>query len=263
MTVTSPPAPFDGSTGNVLRRAEPKVRAAGAVALLAPVVLYYLAQGIPQLSAQPPVVLVLAGAVLTGLLTFAAGFATRAVDRVDLRANLKASAGDALDATVGAAVPAAQMGVATVLPRLSPAAQVVIAAEAATVARQVDTAAPVAAPVVDAAATAAQAAPAVTTVAADPGVQRAAAVAHAAELLGINPAMMGTLASLYASDAVSTPVYDRMVSAQAATVEMPAVTPTGSTAATPAPTAAPTPAPAVAPAPASSPGPAPQLVPAA
>lgn len=76
--------PFDGTTGNPLSRAEPKVRAAGLTALLSPLALYYLYEYVPGISSLPHQLDAALGAVAVGALTFAAGFAAKAVDRVDL-----------------------------------------------------------------------------------------------------------------------------------------------------------------------------------
>lgn len=76
--------PFDGAAGNPISRAEPKVRAAGLTALLSPLALYYLYEYVPGIDRLPHQLDAAIGAVLVGALTFAAGFAAKAVDRVDL-----------------------------------------------------------------------------------------------------------------------------------------------------------------------------------
>lgn len=101
MTQPTNPAqvpPFDGSSGNLLSRAEPKVRAASLTALLAPVVLYYLYEYVPGISSLPHQLDAVLGAAIVGALTFAAGFAAKAVDRVDLFARAEAAK---LDSVVG------------------------------------------------------------------------------------------------------------------------------------------------------------------
>jgi hypothetical protein len=74
----------DGSTGNLVQRAEPKVKAASIAALLTPLALYYLYRYAPGVSSLPHELDVVLATLVTGGATFAAGFAARAVDRIDL-----------------------------------------------------------------------------------------------------------------------------------------------------------------------------------
>lgn len=104
---TAPLPPHDGATGNLVQRAEPKVKAASLAALLTPLALYYLYRYVPGISALPHELDALVATLVTGAATFAAGFAARAVDRVDLFARpLEARAAAAVtragDDTIGA-----------------------------------------------------------------------------------------------------------------------------------------------------------------
>ena len=82
------PGEHDGAAGSVAARTEPKVRAATVAATLTSAVLYLLhayVPGVAELTAVLPGELEAAVAVLvTGAVTWLAGFATRAVDRIDL-----------------------------------------------------------------------------------------------------------------------------------------------------------------------------------
>lgn len=99
---TAPPAPLDGSSGNLLARTEPKVKAAALVAFLTPLALYYVYRYVPGVSSLPHELDALVGTLVTGLLTFAAGYAARAVDRVDLFTQpLLEKAGRAVNGAVG------------------------------------------------------------------------------------------------------------------------------------------------------------------
>lgn len=74
----------DGTDGNLLTRAEPKVRVASTVALLTPVISFELLHYVPGLANLSPVVDAFVATLLTGLLTFIAGYLTRPVNRIDL-----------------------------------------------------------------------------------------------------------------------------------------------------------------------------------
>lgn len=98
-----PPAPHDGTTGNLLTRAEPKVKAASIAALLTPLASFYAYKYVPGIAALPHELDVLVATLLTAVCVFAAGFAARAVDRIDLVfAPLAAKAEKAADRTIGA-----------------------------------------------------------------------------------------------------------------------------------------------------------------
>lgn len=72
------------SSWNVLRRAEPKVRAAAIAAVASPVALFYAHTYLPGVDRMPTELLVGVDAGVTGLVVFLAGFAAKAVDRIDL-----------------------------------------------------------------------------------------------------------------------------------------------------------------------------------
>jgi hypothetical protein len=80
----TPPPVHDGSAGNLLQRAEPKVKAASLAALLTPLALYYLYRYVPGIAGLPHELDVILATAVTAAATFAAGYAARAVDRVDL-----------------------------------------------------------------------------------------------------------------------------------------------------------------------------------
>lgn len=77
-------ANHDGSSGTILNRAEPKVRTASAVALVTPLVSFFVLKYVPGLSSLADAVDAIVATVLTGVLTFAAGYLTRPVRRIDL-----------------------------------------------------------------------------------------------------------------------------------------------------------------------------------
>lgn len=104
MSAQNLPLPVhDGSTGNLIQRAEPKVKAASIAALLTPLALYYLYRYAPGVSSLPHELDVVLATLVTGAATFAAGFAARAVDRIDLFVKPYAEkAQQAADRTLGA-----------------------------------------------------------------------------------------------------------------------------------------------------------------
>ena len=78
------PRRHNGRDGNVLRRSEPKVRAASVAALLTPLALFYGHQFLPGIEAMPVEAVLAVDSALTGMAVFVAGFVAKAVDRLDL-----------------------------------------------------------------------------------------------------------------------------------------------------------------------------------
>lgn len=87
VTATAATPTLDGANGNLLARTEPKVRAASLAALLTPIALFYGHRYLPGGEELPQYVALSVDAVITGAVAWVAGFAAKAVDRLDLFAD--------------------------------------------------------------------------------------------------------------------------------------------------------------------------------
>lgn len=133
----APVQQLDGASGSVLARTEPKVRASAVAATVSAVLLWLIHRYVPGAAVLPAPVEAGIGAVLTGCVSWAAGYLARAVDRLDLfpagpPPELAALTGDVVDAILEEVMDRlAAAGVLTV-PAQSPVPPAVRPAEPAT-----------------------------------------------------------------------------------------------------------------------------------